>query len=183
MNYDFSELKKRISETRDWLINEFSSIRTGRASVSFLDGVKIESYGNPTPLNQIASLATEDARTIRIAPWDTSQIPTIEKAIADAGLGVSISTDEKGLRVNFPQLTEETRANILKIAKGKYEEARVAVRTTRDEVWSDIQEKERDGDISEDEKFRLKDEMQKLVDIGNKELEVLYEKKEKEILG
>ncbi|MEX0935195.1 MAG: ribosome recycling factor [Candidatus Paceibacterota bacterium] len=183
MTYDFSEFKKQINETRDWLANEFSSIRTGQASVGFLDGIKIDSYGTTTPLSQVASLSTEDARTIRISPWDTSQISDIEKAIVDAGLGVSVSTDEKGLRVNFPQLTEETRGEILKVAKGKYEEARVALRTARDEVWSDIQEKEREGDISEDDKFRLKEEMQKIVDEGNKTLDILFEKKEKEIRG
>lgn len=183
MNYDFGELKTRVNETRSWLSNEFSTIRTGRASVSFLDGVKVDSYGSTVPINQIASLSAEDARTIRIAPWDTSQISAIEKAISDSGLGVSVSKDEGGLRVHFPQLTEETRADILKIAKAKYEEARVAIRTSRDEVWGDIQDQERDGDISEDEKFTLKEEMQKIVDTGNKELETLYEKKEKEILG
>ena len=133
------------------------------------------------PISQVASLSTEDARTLRITPWDASQVKEIERAITLANLGVSSAVDDKGLRVFFPELTSERREQLLKISKQKLEEARVALRGERDKVWSDIQAKEKDGKLSEDEKFRAKDEMQKLVDEGNKKLEELAERKEKEI--
>lgn len=183
MSYSFNELTKRIEETTEWFLGELSGIRTGRATTSFLDDIRITAYGSEVPLEQVASLSVEDPKTIRVSPWDSSHISAIEKAIVDADRGVSASSDEKGVRVHFPQLTEETRAKIAKVAKEKLEDARVAVRNTRDEIWSDIQKKEKDGEMSEDEKFRLKDEMQKHIDGANEKLLSLYEKKEKEILG
>ena len=158
-----------------------SGIRTGRATPTLLDGVQVEAYGARMPISQVASLSTEDARTLRITPWDASQTKEIERAITLANLGVSSAVDDKGLRVFFPELTSERREQLLKISKQKLEEARVALRGERDKVWSDIQAKEKDGKLSEDEKFRAKDEMQKLIDEGNKKLEELAERKEKEI--
>ncbi len=181
MAYDFKQLKTNIAATHEWLVKEMSGIRTGRATPTLLDGVQVEAYGARMPISQVASLSTEDARTLRITPWDASQVKEIERAITLANLGVSSAVDDKGLRVFFPELTSERREQLLKISKQKLEEARVALRGERDKVWSDIQAKEKDGKLSEDEKFRAKDEMQKLVDEGNKKLEELAERKEKEI--
>src|SRR3989338_1176912 len=181
MAYDFKQLKTNIAATHEWLVKEMSGIRTGRATPPLLDGVQVEAYGARMPISQVASLSTEDARTLRITPWDASQVKEIERAITLANLGVSSAVDDKGLRVFFPELTSERREQLLKISKQKLEEARVALRGERDKVWSDIQAKEKDGKLSEDEKFRAKDEMQKLVDEGNKKLEELAERKEKEI--
>jgi ribosome recycling factor len=133
------------------------------------------------PLNQVASITIEDARSIRVSPWDRTVLADVEKAIANAGLGVSTGTDEKGVRVSFPTLTSERREQLLKLVKSKLEEARVMLRKERDHVWADIQKKEKDGDMSEDDKFRAKEDMQKHIDMGNRELEVLAEKKEKEL--
>ena len=181
MTYDFSSLNKKITDTEEWLKKEFQGIRTGRATPALLDSVQVDSYGSRVPLNQVGSVSVEDARTLRVVPWNQEQIKDIEKAVTDANLGVGIFSDEKGVRVSFPELTSERRQSLIKLSKDKLEEARISLRNERDVVWSDIQRKEKDGEISEDDKFRYKDEMQKLIDEGNKVLEELGDKKEKEI--
>lgn len=183
MVYDFSIFKKRIQGVESWLSGEFSSIHTGRAMPALLDGVMVDSYGAKTSVSHIASINTENPRTLRVAPWDKTQIKAIEKAINDANLGVSVAVDGAGLRVFFPELTGERRQSFMKVAKGKLEDARISVRKEREEVWSDIQEKEKEGALSEDEKFRLKEELQSIVDETNKLLEAMAEKKEKEIMS
>jgi ribosome recycling factor len=181
MPYDFTHLKQKIEEIKAWLVKEYASIRTGRATPIFLDNITVEAYGSKMPIKQLANITVEDARTLRIVPWDTSHIKNIEKAITSANLGVTVGVDERGIRVSFPELTTERRAALLKAAKGKLEQTRISLRTERDRAWSDIQNKERAGDISEDDKFRLKDEMQKIIDEANKALEELAERKEAEI--
>ena len=183
MAYDFTHLKTKLNEIEEWLSGEFASIHTGRAIPALLDGVMVDSYGSKTAVNHIASVIAEDPHTLRVAPWDKSQIKDIEKAVNDANLGVSVSADDQGLRVFFPELTTERRQAFVKIAKEKLEDARVSVRGEREKIWSDIQEKEKNGEISEDDKFRLKDELQKIIDEENKKLEEMLSKKEKEIIG
>jgi ribosome recycling factor len=183
MTHDFSALKVKIQETKDWLSNEYLGIRTGRATPTLLDSIRVESYGSKMPINQLASVNIEDARTLRISPWDASQVQAIEQAIAKADLGVSASVDEKGLRVSFPELTAERRGMLQKIVKDKLEHARISMRGARDEAWSDIQKNEKDKEISEDEKFRYKDEMQKLINEGNTALDDIAKRKEEEILN
>ncbi|MHB8652088.1 MAG: ribosome recycling factor [Minisyncoccota bacterium] len=183
MAYSFSLFQKKITEVADRLAHELSGIHTGRAAPSLLDHVSIDSYGSRMAVPHVAAISVEDSRTLRISPWDKGQIKTIEKAVYDANLGVSVSVDAEGLRISFPDLTTERRTQFVKIARGKFEEARIALRTEREKVWNDIQEKERGGDISEDDKFRAKDDLQKLVDEGNTRLEALCDKKEKEIMG
>ncbi len=181
MAYDFKSFEKRIKEIEERVGRELSGIRTGRAAPAILDGVQVESYGTRVALNQVANISVEDARTIRIAPWDASLGKDIEKAITAANLGLSVGADERGVRVSFPELTAERRTSLLKLAKEKLEECRAALRIARDEVWSDIQKKEKEGDMPEDEKFRAKDEMQKRVDAANKAFDAALERKEKEI--
>lgn len=181
MTYNFSPLKKKIVDTEEWLKKEYQGVRTGRAAPALLDGIQVESYGSRMPLIQVGSVSIEDARTLRVTPWDASQVKAVEKAITDSNLGVGVSADERGVRVTFPELTSERRTALIKIAKDKLEVARISLRTERDYIWNDIQKKTKDGDISEDDKFRFKDEMQKLVDGGNKKLDMLAEKKEAEI--
>jgi ribosome recycling factor len=181
MAYDFKAFDKKIAEITERLTKELSGVRTGRAAPAILDGIQIESYGTRVPINNVANISTEDARTLRIAPWDMSQAKEIEKAITVANLGLSVSMDEKGVRVFFPELTAERRTTLLKLAKERVEEMRIALRSARDEVWSDIQKQEKDGKMSEDDKFRAKDEMQKRVDGANKKFDEALERKEKEI--
>jgi len=183
MPYDFSGLKKRIADVEEWFSQELSRVRTGRATPTLLDSVRVSSYGAMVPVNNIAGVTVEDAKTVRITPWEKDNIRAIEIAITDANLGISISVDDQGVRVIFPVLTSERRDALMKIVKNKHEESRISLRTARDETWEDIQKKERDGDVSEDDKFRLKYEMQKLVDEANKKLDEMVEKKEKEIFA
>ncbi|MFM2357786.1 MAG: hypothetical protein RJA61_523 [Candidatus Parcubacteria bacterium] len=183
MVYNFTSFKTQIKEVEEWLKREFGSLRTGKASPAVLDIVKVESYGSLMSINQIGSVTVEDARSVRITPWDMSQAKAVEKAITTSNLGLSVTVDDKGLRVIFPELTTERRADLVKVAKAKLEEARKSVRLERDKVISDIDKKEKEGGMSEDEKFRFKAETQKIVDEANKNLETLFEKKDKEIMG
>ncbi|MCW9054810.1 MAG: ribosome recycling factor [Candidatus Pacebacteria bacterium] len=183
MTYDFSTLKARVKDTEDWLRKEFQGIRTGRATPALLDNVLVESFGTRVPLNQVGSVGVEDSRTLRVSVWNAEQVKDVEKAITDANLGVGVSSDGGGVRATFPELTAERRTTLIKLAKDKLEEARVSLRGVRDDVWNDIQKKEKDGEISEDEKFRYKEDMQKVVDEGNKALDALMVKKEEEIQG
>lgn len=176
-----NDFESRLKAIAEWLANEYSSIRTGQATPTLLDSIRVESYGTMMTLQQIASVGVEDARTLRISPWDTTLVKSIETAIRDADLGVSVVTDSSGLRVIFPELTGERRIQLLKLAKGKLEEARVSVRGARDEVMKELDRQQKEGEISEDEKFTQKEDTQKRVDTLNRTLDGLYEKKEAEI--
>ena len=181
MAHTFERFTGGALEAKEWLLREFSGIRTGRATPQILDSVTVDSYGSQVSLQQVASISVEDARSIRVSVWDKGQIKAVEKAISDANLGLSVVTDDKGLRVMFPELTSERREQLLKLAKSKLEETRVSIRKARDESMKEIDQKEKDGDMSEDEKFRAKAELQKHVDTVNGEIEALYNKKETEI--
>jgi ribosome recycling factor len=183
MPYDFSKFKKGVQGAEEWIKKEFAGIRTGQATPTLLDGVKVESYGAQVPLSQIGSIVTEGARTLRITPWDMATAKDAEKAITMANLGVSVAIDDKGLRVNFPDLTEERRKEIVKLAKERLEEGKKRVRVARDEVMKDLQTKEKNKEMGQDESRRLQKEVQKMVDDGNKKLDEVYAKKEKEILS
>lgn len=182
MSYNFSLFKQSISELEEWLKKEFSTIRTGRANVAVLDGVLVEMYGSRMPINQLANISTEDARVIRVVPWDKSSGKEIEKAVTMANLGLSVTVDDKGLRIIFPELTSDRRVSFVKMAKQKLEDAKVTLRNEREKVIKDIDGKQKEGQISEDDKFRLKNELQKMVDDMGKNLEAIFTKKEKEIL-
>lgn len=175
------DFEARIKDIKDWLSNEYAGIRTGQATPALLDSIKVESYGTKVPLNQVGSVGVEDARTLRISVWDAGGIKAIETAITDADLGVSVATDSSGLRVVFPELTSERRVQLLKLAKQKLEDARVSVRGARDEIMKDLDKQEKAGDLSEDDKFTEKENIQKLVESANKALDELYAQKEAEI--
>jgi len=174
-------LQLKIAEGEEWLRKEYQSLRTGRATPTLLDSIQVDSYGSRVPLNQVANIGAEDARTLRISPWDASQIKDVEKAVTKADLGVGISVDDKGVRISFPELTSERRDSLIKIGKDKLEDARQSLRGAREETWGDIQEREKNGEMSEDEKFAAKDELQKHIDAANNSLEELFKKKEEEI--
>ncbi len=181
MLYNFDEFKNKLEEIKEWFSKELKSVRTGRANPAVLDGVRADNYGTPTPLNQMANIGVEDARTLRITPFDPSATKEIEKAITEANLGLGISADEKGVRVIFPELTGERREELIKMVKTKLEEARVSLRQARDEVWSDIQEKERSGEMTEDEKYASKEEMERIVKEYSDKFESMLSEKENEI--
>lgn len=183
MVYDFSELKKKLPEIREWLRKELSLLRTGRASPALLDNISINYYGTKTPVKHAGTISVEDARTLRIKPWDASLVPQIEQGIRLAGMGLSPVADKDSLRVVFPELTEERRKSLLKVLSEKLEEARIKMRKLRDEWRSDIQNEERQGNISEDAKYRSEEELQELINAAGKELDEIAEVKRKEILG
>jgi len=183
MAYNFTELKKGIEETKEWLVQELSSLRTGRATPSLLDGVSLEVYGSRMKLNQVASVTVEDARTLYVSPWDMEQVKPIEKAITVADLGVSVGADEKGVRVSFPELTAERRQQLIKLLRGKLEDARIAIKQKRTDTMEKIEKEKKSGGLSEDEARDAKDDAQKLIDEGNKGLEEIAQKKEKDLEG
>ncbi|MDE2079027.1 MAG: ribosome recycling factor [Patescibacteria group bacterium] len=175
--FDTASFKKTAAEKGEWLKRELQGLRTGRATPALLDSVKIEVFGSMMALNQVASISVEDARTLYLSPWDKGQVKTIEKAITLADLGVSAGSDEKGVRVSFPELTAERREQLVKLVKAKLEDARVQLRAARTKAISDM-EKEA---ANEDEERRGKEAIQKIVDETNKELEAIAEKKEAEL--
>ncbi len=183
MTYDFKPFEKRIKEILEHAAKELSGVRTGRAAPAILDGVFVESYGTRMPINQVASVSVDDPRSLRIAPYDQSLAKEIEKAITVANLGVSVGSDERGVRVMFPELTGERRVQMVKLAKEKIEDSKGSLRAARDEVWQDIQKREKEGTMTEDEKFRSKDEMEKRVKAAGVEFDALLDRKEKEING
>lgn len=183
MAYSFNSFKEKLAGVPEWLSKELGAVQTGHATIAFFDGIRAESYGAQMPLNQLAGMTIEDARTIRIAPWAQDTTASIEKAIRDANLGVSVVNDGKGLHAIFPELTGETRERYAKIVGKKLEEARISVRGLRDEAWADIQAQEKAGDLSEDEKFTAKETMETLVRETNEKLEAVAQRKEVEILG
>ncbi len=181
--YNFSSFKIKLGEVEEWLGREYLGIRTGKATPAVLDNVMIDSYGTKTSLKHLSAIGIEDARTIRVTPWDKSQLGAIQTAIDTANLGLSVAIDSTGLRVIFPMLTEERRKLLIKLMGEKLEDARISVRQEREKIWADIQTNEKDGQLSEDEKFKAKDELQKLIDEANKKLEDLSKKKEVEIMS
>ncbi len=176
-------LKAEFAKGEAWLATEFSRVHTGRASLVFLDGVMVESYGVMGPLRNVASLTIEDPTTIKITPWDKSLIKEVERGVQAANLGLSIAPDDTGIRVIFPPLTGESRERIVKVLKEKLEDARQTVRKEREAVIQEVERDEKDKKISEDDKFRFKTDIQRMVDAQNKKLEDMFSAKEKEILG
>lgn len=180
MSYSFSKLETKIEETKSWLQTELDKIRAGRASVGVLDGITVESYGAQTPLNQLGSIGNEGPRTLRIDVYDSSQIDAVEKALQQSNIGASIAKDDSGVRLNFPELTQENRKQALDRAKAKLEEAKVSLRGVREDVWNEIKELEDEGEITEDEKFRLKETMEEKIKKANEHMQqLLADKQEK----
>ena len=175
MNFD--EYKKNIVEVVDWLKKEYTSIRTGAASVAILDNVKVEAYGSQMPINQLASVGIEDAKTLSINPFDGGVSKNIEKAVTDANLGLSVSVSGTTIRLSFPDLTADRRTMLIKLAKEKLEDSRVTLRRHRDEAKNLIE----DGEFTDDQKYTFKEEMEKLTKEANESLEELYKKKDTEI--
>lgn len=180
-NYDFKQFDTKVVAAKEWLAKEYRGLRTGRAAPAILDSVMVSAYGSMMPLKQVATVGVEDARTLRVQPFDSSVLKDIERAITAASLGVGTTTDGATVRVTFPELTSERREQLTKLAKGKLEEARTAARLAREEAWKDIQEKVRKSELTEDDKFSLKEELQKRIDKANEDLEGAFESKEKEM--
>jgi ribosome recycling factor len=176
------DLHDRILKTLDQLRHDLAAVRTGRASLHLLDNVRVDYYGTPTPLNQVATLSVPEARLIVVKPWEKNMIPPIEKAIRDANLGVNPMSDKDLVRVPIPPLTEERRKEIVKQVKHKGEDHKIAVRNERRDAKELIEESQKDGDIAEDEAKKLLEKMQKETDDGVKKIDEIVAAKEKEVL-
>jgi ribosome recycling factor len=183
MAYNFSQVTTDKDVILDWLKSEYRSISTGRATPQVLDLVHIDMYGARTQIAHAGSVTIEDPRTLRVSPWDKTILGAMEKAINDADLGLSVASDSEGLRVHFPSLTTETRGKLVKLLKDRLEDARVRVRALREDVNKDIDAREKAGEYGEDEKRRYREDLQKIVDTANGELETIFSKKEAEVMG
>lgn len=180
-DYDFKSFDIKIAAAKDWLAKEYKGLRTGRATPAILDNVQVSAYGSMMPLKQVGNISVEDARTLRVSAYDAGVIKDIERGISAANLGVGTSSDGATVRVTFPELTSERREQLVKFAKQKLEEARTSIRLARDESWKEIQEREREGTLTEDDKFQLKEDLQKKVDAANGDLEKAFDAKEEEM--
>lgn len=178
---DLTKLKAGITHVEGWLSTELQALRTGRATPALLDAIQVEVYGSLMKLPQVASVTVEDARSLYVSPWDKGQLKPIEKAITLADLGVGVGADDKGVRVTFPELTTERRGQLIKLVKSKLEDARISLKGERTKAMEEVEKKERDDELSEDDARRTKEEIQKHIDAGNKKLEELAHKKELEL--
>ena len=176
------KLENSMEEAIEALRREFSKVRTGRASLSLLDGIKVQYYGEVTPLNQVATLSVPEARLITIQPWDTKVIGEIEKAIQKSGLGLTPINDGKLIRISIPNLTEERRQELIKVVKKMTEECKVSLRNTRRDINNMLKDMKKEKEISEDDMFKLQDEVQKITDKYAKKSDEVLEAKEKEVL-
>ncbi len=175
-------LPEKMEKSMDGFRNDLSRIRTGRASLSLLDGITVEAYGSPMPLNQVGTLTLPESRMIAIQPWDPQVIGAIEKAILKSDLGLTPMSDGKVIRISIPQLTEERRKDLVKRVKKIAEEFRVAIRNLRREAIDRLKKMKKDKEISEDDLFRLQDEAQKLTDQYVKQIDDIAAEKEKEVM-
>ncbi len=176
------DLETRMQAALDVLTREFGGVRTGRANAGLLDAVRVEAYGNTTPINQVASVSVPDPRTIVIQPWDASQMKEIEKGILKSDLGLTPSNDGKVIRLTMPTLTEERRKQLAKTVGKFAEDARVAIRNVRREANDKLKGLAKDKKVSEDEERRGHDQIQKATDRFTAKVEELARKKEQEVL-
>ncbi len=182
MSYDKQDIKRRMDGAVDVLQKEFSGLRTGRASVNLLDTVVVDMYGSKMPLNQVANISVPESRLLSVQVWDAGAVKTVEKAIRDAGLGLNPMPDGNNIRIPIPDLNEERRIELTKIAGKIAESARISVRNVRRDGMDSIKKMEKDGDISEDDLKRLSDEIQKQTDEIIKIIDAALSDKEKDIM-
>ena len=182
MAYTKEDIKRRMDGAIESLQKEFSGLRTGRASVNLLDPVVVDIYGSRMPINQVGTISVPEPRLLSIQVWDASAVKSVEKAIRDAGLGLNPMPDGNNIRIPVPDLNEERRKELVRVA-GKYaENARISVRGVRKDGMDSVKKMQKDGDISEDELKRLSDEVQKLTDDATKTIDDMLSSKESDIM-
>lgn len=176
------DAKNRMDKTLETLRSELAKVRTGKATTALLDGIKVDYYGNLTPLNQVGNVTVLDAHTLSITPWDKSMVPVIEKAILEANLGFNPVSDGTNLKIPVPPLTEERRKDFVKIVKKFGEDAKVAIRNVRRDANEHLKREQKEKKMSEDELRLAEDEVQKLTDQHIKMIDEMLKHKEKEIM-
>lgn len=183
---DKTVLRKELSTKMDNVLksldNQFKGLRTGRASVNLLDPVQVEAYGSKTPLAQVGTVSTPDARTITIQVWDKSMVKAVEKAITESNLGLNPSSDGQLVRLSLPVLTQERRKELVKLASGYSENAKIAIRNNRRDAMEELKKLEKNKTITEDQHRSLNDEIQKLTDEYISKIDAQLKSKEQEIL-
>ena len=180
---DYDEIKEKMSKALEVLNERLSEVRAGRANPAILNKVKIDYYGTPTPINQVAGISVPEARLIVIQPWDASILKEIERAILAADIGINPNNDGKVIRLAFPELNEERRKELVKDVKKIAEDARVAVRGVRRDGMDDAKTKQKNSEITEDELRLAETEIQKITDKNIEEIDKILENKEKEIMS
>ncbi len=178
----YQDTRESMEKTITSLNKELNRVRTGRANLTLLDGIRVDYYGTLTPLNQMASLSVPESRLITIQPWDATVIKAIEKAILKSDLGLTPSSDGKIIRIAIPPLTEERRKQLAKSVHKTCEDHKVAIRNLRRDANEMLKGLKKDGDISEDDAFRGQDQVQKITDEFIAQIDTIYQEKEKEIL-
>ncbi len=180
---DYNQIEEKMGKTINVLEENFAEIRAGRANPAILNKVKVDYYGVPTPINQVAGISVPEARMIVIQPWDISILKEIEKAILVADIGINPNNDGKIIRLTFPELTEERRKEIVKDIKKLSEESKIAVRAIRRDAMDLAKKEQKDGNMTEDEEKQAEDKIQKLTDKKVAFIDELSSKKEKEIMS
>lgn len=180
---DLGNLEERMNKTLSVLEENFSEVRAGRANPAILNKISVDYYGVPTPINQVAGISVPEARLIVIQPWDASVLKDIEKAILASDIGLNPNNDGKVIRLAFPELTEERRKDLVKDIKKIAEESKVAIRAIRRDGIDEAKEMEKESLMTEDELKKAEDQIQKLTDKKIAEIDVIFDKKEKEIMS
>ena len=178
---DYAQYTARMDKTIEVMQANFAAVRAGRANAAVLDQIRVDYYGTPTPINQIASIASPDPRTLTIQPWDASTMKLIEKAIQSSDLGINPQNDGRVIRLLFPQLTEERRKDLIKQIRKYGEESKTAIRNIRRDAMEDFKAQKKKSEITEDDQKNAEKDMQKLTDDYVKQIDSLVEKKEKEL--
>ncbi len=180
---ELKEFEEKMKKAKEFLSGQFDAVRAGRANAAVLNGITVDYYGSPTPINQVAAISVPDPRTLVITPWDGSVLKGIEKAIQTSELGINPQNDGRVIRLVFPQLTEERRKELAKQVRKYGEEAKVAVRNIRRDAMDKIKKQQKAGDITEDDQKDLEKDLQKLTDNNIKDIDKLTEAKEKELFA
>lgn len=180
---EYKIYEEKMKKSIESVANDFAAVRAGRANASVLNRIHVDYYGTPTPIQQIASVASPDPRTLVITPWDASALKAIEKAILESDLGINPQNDGKAIRLSFPQLTEERRKELVKQIHKYAENGKVAIRNIRRDAMEAFKKKEKASEITEDDLKQAEKDLQKLTDDSCKELDALLAKKEKELMA
>ena len=183
MDENYAEFTDKMTKTTEVLKTQFDTVRAGRANPAVLDQLRVDYYGTPTPINQIATIATPDPRSLTIQPYDSSTAKSIEKAIQESDLGINPQNDGKVIRLLFPQLTEERRKDLIKQVKKYAEEAKIAIRNIRREAMEKFKDKKKKSEITEDDLKQVEKDMQKFTDDYIKKIDEIAAQKEKELMA
>ncbi|MBQ2830132.1 MAG: ribosome recycling factor [Oscillospiraceae bacterium] len=180
---EYKVYEEKIKKSIDSVAADFAAVRAGRANAAVLDRIMVDYYGSPTPIQQIASIGSPDPRQLLIQPWDASALKMIEKAIQESDLGINPQNDGKAIRLNFPQLTEERRKELVKLINKYAEGGKVALRNIRRDAMDNFKKQLKASEITEDEMKMVEKDLQKITDDNCKEIDALLEKKEKELMA